>query len=622
MNESSGPDSAVSATRVPLTFPFALAVWLAVIAAVLELAYRTAGFIWFGQMFRAGLDAIWMVPISNLIWFGATAAVLAFGIRRWPQRVSPQIVLTVLGFVLFAGLAWLNPSIHKKAATILALGIAVQAGRMAAPRFSAIDRWVRKSFWWPIGAMIVALIGVNGGRWGLERSRIASLQEQASSGPTSVLLLVLDTVRAFNLGLYGYDKQTTPNLGRWALQGVRFDRAFVTAPWTFPSHAAMFTGRFPFEMRMAGLHDVGWKHRLSKESPTLAEVLSANGYATGGFVGNLAYTSWEYGFNRGFIHYEDYKVTLQTFLSSSIIGRRITEPASIRRLMGSPAGLNRRSVTQINESVFSWLEGVKGRPFFVFVNLFDAHGPLFPPPPFDTLFGPRNPRTFVSSDLEFGEGAAETRERMSSYDGAIAFMDQEIDLLLKKMQQRGLLDNTLVIVTSDHGEHWGEHNRFSHGNSFYRQLLQVPLVFWHASRFPAGTVVKEPVSLRDLPSTILEITGVPNSGRLLGTSLTRHIDAPESSWQGEPHSMSPIVASTARLDITKSVSVIARGMHYVRAAGKEELYDLENDPFDTLNLVATPVGLAALPAFRFTVDSIKKSGNTRSGVMTSRVAFP
>ncbi|MBA3559715.1 MAG: sulfatase [Gemmatimonadaceae bacterium] len=613
MHDNPGPAATHVQKTMPATFPLALAVWLAVVAAVLELVFRAAGYLWFGRMFRAGLDALWMIPISNLIWFGSAAAVLSLASRRWPQRVSPQIVVTVLGFVLFAGLVWLFPNLHKKASTILALGAAVQAGRMAASRFGAIDRRVRQTVAWPIVAMALALVGVIGGRWGWERWRIASLPQpsQASSGPTSIVLLVLDTVRSFNFSLYGYEKPTTPNLERWAERGVRFDRAFVTAPWTFPSHATMFTGRYPNEMRMASLRDVGWKHRLSKESPTLAEVLSSNGYATGGFVGNLAFTSWEYGFNRGFVHYEDYTVTPRTFLASSVIGRRLTDSERVKRLIGARSGFSRRPTADITKSVLSWLEKVDGRPFFVFVNLFDAHGPLFPPAPFDTLFGPRNPRTRISSDLEFGEGAATTRERMSSYDGAIAYMDQQIDLLMKEMQRRGLLENTLVIVTSDHGEHWGDHNRFSHGNSLYRQLLQVPLVFWHSSRFPTATVVTDPVSLRDLPATILDMVGVQNRGRMLGVSLAGHIKAAGSAQPSERQAGSPILAMSENVDVAKLVSIIADGKHYVIHAGKEELYDADSDPLDTLNLVETPAGQAALPAFRATVDSIKRADSTR-----------
>ena len=141
----------------------------------------------------------------------------------------------------------------------------------------------------------------------------AAFRETAPSA-ANVILIVLDTVRAESLSLYGYHRDTTPNLTRLAARGVRFDRAFATAPWTAPSHASMFTGRWCHEL------SVGWNRPLDGTSPTLAEFLGARGYATAGFVANTTYCSYETGLDRGFAHYEDYDVTLHAVLLCSCAG--------------------------------------------------------------------------------------------------------------------------------------------------------------------------------------------------------------------------------------------------------------------------------------------------------------
>src|SRR5262249_1413595 len=125
-------------------------------------------------------------------------------------------------------------------------------------------------------------------------------------GAKNVLLIVLDTVRAQSLSLYGYSRDTTPNLRRIAARGVRFDQALSTAPWTAPSHASMFTGRWPHEL------SIGWSRPLDATHPTLAEFLSARGYKTAGFVANTTYCSYETGLDRGFARYDDYDVTPRT----------------------------------------------------------------------------------------------------------------------------------------------------------------------------------------------------------------------------------------------------------------------------------------------------------------------
>ena len=159
------------------------------------------------------------------------------------------------------------------------------------------DRWTTIRIAIPLGLLTLLVaggLGLDSWRDYRARSRAIATTIGSDSKPRNVILVVLDTVRADRLGLYGYSRNTTPNLDGLARRGVVFDRAFSTAPWTAPSHASLFTGRWPHEL------SVGWNRPLDGASPTLAEFLRAQGYATAGFVANTTYCSYETGLARGF----------------------------------------------------------------------------------------------------------------------------------------------------------------------------------------------------------------------------------------------------------------------------------------------------------------------------------
>jgi arylsulfatase A-like enzyme len=413
-----------------------------------------------------------------------------------------------------------------------------------------------------------------------------------------VLLLVLDTVRDFNVSASGYERRTTPALERMAAEGVRFDRAFATAPWTLPSHGSMFTGRFTHELSTT------LTRPLDGTFPTIAEALREAGYATGGFAANMKYVTWLYGLDRGFMRFEDYPVSLSGLVNSTAVGRRALAREDVRALVGYYDLPERKSAAAVADDFLRWARGKggAGRPFFAFLNLFDAHHPYLPPAPFDTMFGPRARPTGVPHQLKFKDvPAVEITRNMSMYDGGIAYMDREIDRMLGELERRGVLDNTVVIVTSDHGEHWGDHELLGHGNSMYRQLLQVPLVMRYPARLPRGRVVREAVSLRDIPATVLELTGVPNRKALPGASLAAYLDPTRAPGAWER----PVLSTNSSFKDKGGSSLITDGWHYIRKArGDEELFDFERDPHDLVNLVDTPAGRAALPRIRARYDSL------------------
>ena len=307
-----------------------------------------------------------------------------------------------------------------------------------------------------------------------------------------MLLIVWDTVRAANTSLYGYRRATTPNLERLASRGVRFDLAFSTSSWTLPSHASMFTGRWPHEL------GVGWKTPVRDGVPTLAGYLASHGYDTAGFVANLDYCSRETGLARGFAHYEDFPLSVfDTFTRYIALGRRIdvsSWASTIDSLVEKHTGRwydliprsreHAKSADAINRAFLGWLgkRPENGRPFFAFLNYNDAHSPYEVPDPSIPGFGLRPASSSQRQTLQGFTGL--DKKTLSTddvhmandvYDDCISYLDRRLGLLLDELSRRGVLENTLLIVTSDHGEHLGDHRLFFHGCSLYRQLVQVPL---------------------------------------------------------------------------------------------------------------------------------------------------
>jgi arylsulfatase A-like enzyme len=416
-----------------------------------------------------------------------------------------------------------------------------------------------------------------------ERQAAAALPTPTPGAP-NVLLIVLDTVRSSNLGLYGYDRPTTPVLQRWAADSVVFENAITTAPWTLPSHGSLFTGRAP-----GALH-VGFRQPLPEAPPTLAEAFGSHGYASAGFVANLLYTSYESGLSRGFVHYDDYRVSWPlVYLHSSLtrIDLKSTLPQArtvregLKALAGShvaPDGWEPpdvfRPADRVAAAFLDWQSTVTNRPFFAFMNFYDAHGPY------------RAPEAFIKQFARARGGSDVDR-----YDAAIAWTDHVIGTVLESLKQRGVLDNTIVIVTADHGEHFGEHGLTDHANSLYLPLLHVPLMIRYPAGVPAGRRVSTLVSLRDLPATILELAGIRNAA-VPGTSLSQTWKTPGRPIQGD------IVAELGKGINVDPVFRNYRGdaaarlderFHYIRNGdGTEELFDYRADPQELQNLVNDP----------------------------------
>ncbi len=542
----------------------------------------------------------WMAPVGYAAFFLLLSPILFIPVR---QRGNPG--LAVFAFAALGFIGWLQMlpwSLHTAAVAILALGLAVQTARIAAHRAKRLRRRLRRVTALLAGVTLLLGAGVAlRGSLG-ERRALAALPE-ATPGAPNVLLIILDTVRAKSMSLHGYDRPTTPALDSLAETGTVFETALATSPWTLPSHASMFTGRWPHEL------STHWSYPLDDAEPTLAEVLSRHGYLTAGFVANLSYASRPFGLARGFAHYEDFPVSVGQVVLSTSLGRNLAASAGLRELFGYQELLNRKDAARIRGDFIDWLESQGERPFFAFLNFFDAHEPYLPPAPYDRLWGPPVDRPNIQHRHNLLRGVNARRlgkwsmrpdevpGELAAYEGTIAYLDAQLGGLMRDLADRGRLDNTIVVIASDHGEHMGEHGMFEHGKSLFLPTLQVPLLFRYPGRVPAGVRIDSPVTIRDIPATILDLVELGSHEPFPGESLTGTWgDGAARSSARSSAPASPVFSELQRGLVEQDwypiatgldmLSILDRGYHYIcNPDGTEELYDVISDPDEYDNLL-------------------------------------
>jgi arylsulfatase A-like enzyme len=355
----------------------------------------------------------------------------------------------------------------------------------------------------------------------------------------------------------------------------------------------------------------GWVTALDGRYPTLAEVLRSQGYLTAGFVANTGYGGYEFGLSRGFIHYEDYTVSAGRIILSSSLGRFVTNNRSLRRAVGYHQTLGRKTAAEINEAFLSWQAQSEGRPFFAFLNYFDAHGPYVPPEPFSDKFNFSKPSEWNPLSRKEDVSPKEIQSMINGYDASIAYLDHQLGLLFAELEKRNLSENTLVIITSDHGEEFGEHGVFDHGNTLYLPSVHIPLIVLYPKRVPAGALVEEPVTLRDLPATVMDLLQLETGTRFPGRSLAPYwdgTDRPASS------SASPLLSAVGHAKNVPAWIPVSKGdmqslwmgnQRYIKNGdAQEELYDLANDAAEEHDQADSEDGRRGIERFRRHLETI------------------
>ncbi len=576
------PPATRPAARAPFTATLLAAVWIALATGTIEVIVLAFRKVVLGHVLHLSPHFVWMAPLGTVGIVAVPALTIAAAAALWPRLVTWPRATGFFAFLAALGLISLFPRLHRIAMLLLAAGVGVQASRWASARPDRLIAAMRRSLAILASAITLAGIGVGGASLLRERRALAALPD-AQAGAPNILFIILDTVRAASLSLYGYDKPTSPALDAFARRGVVFDRAISPSPWTLPSHGAMFTGHDPHEQSS------DWEAPLDDAFPTLAEVLAARGWMTAGFVANVFYGTYEHGLDRGFARYEDFRISPgQVFNSSSLAslvlaGRPGFTVNPLRRLIDNLDYLGRKDADRVNADFLRWLDRrAAERPFFAFLNYIDAHWPYVAPADVRRQFG-------VTARWGYN---------VPAYDAAIAGIDRELGRLLDTLDERGVLDNTIVVIASDHGEHLGEHDRTGHGNSLYMENLHVPLVIVFPGSVPAGMRVSDFVTTRSLAATLLDLAGQADAGLLPGRSL-RHTWAAGSDTS---HAADPVLSSarqTVRASVDLPISqgdmaaLIDEGHQFIQNGdGSEELYDLRVDMAQHVDRLTREPGLA------------------------------
>lgn len=409
------------------------------------------------------------------------------------------------------------------------------------------------------------------------REQLQALRERlprapAPPGAPNVLLILVDTLRADHMGLYGYGRDTTPHIDAFAREAVVFENAVVQAPWTAPSVASLFTGLYPSVHGLdAGIdldrsfdparedRPMALQKALAPSVPTLAEELRRHGYTTAGFVSQV-YLNSVFGFGQGFERYRDAE-----FTTEKIRGERT------------------------NELVLQWLEEEPGEPFFLFVHYNDPHFPYDAPEPFGRKFvgdydGPLTPAD-TKQVHKLPEREDLTPEDIdyvrALYDGEIAYLDSVVGGLLERVRSRSWERPLLVVLTADHGEEFFEHGGTSHGFTLYDEQLRVPLVVLDP-RARGGRRVDAQVRVVDLKPTLLELAGIGEPpAPVQGTSFAELV-------RGEADGEARAAFSEATWDGDAWAIRAPDGLKLILHPedGRVQLFDLTQDPKEQHDLAA------------------------------------
>jgi arylsulfatase A-like enzyme len=606
------------------------------IVGLIELAVVVAR----AELYRDGLyrrndHYPWMIPAASVAIFGSCGLILAVLVRPIP-RIGRGLTFFLLCALAFLAPLLAVPGLRAGACLVIAVGLAAWVAPWIQRHRSSVGRLARRSAG-VLAVIFVPLLGATLVRGVIAPSRAGPDVRAARRDSPNLLLIVMDTVRADASSLYGYSRNTTPRLDAFARRGRTFDRAIAPAPWTLPSHASLFTGRWAWELA------VGPDRRLDARHPTLAEYLARHGYATAGFVANTVFCSAEYGLARGFDHYEDHVVSPLEILRSTALGwlackrlegilDRVYEATGREPRHALETEYYRKDAERINRDALRWIDRHRDRPFFVFLNYLDAHDPYLPPEGYDRRFGER-PRSVAdfrllrrwsSDDLARRDPRSVTLAR-DAYDDCLASLDEQLGNLFDALERRGVLDETIVIVTSDHGEHFGEHRHrdmplFGHRKSLYQPEIRVPLIVVAPGRVPPATREPRPVSLRGLPATVVDLLGIGAGSPFPGQSLLVPPEAP-SDEGGPTHLGDAVLAEFAsRTDRHPERrywgsppglvrAIVADGKVYHRHHdGHEELYDLTSDPHELRDLAGTGAYVHVLERFRAELDGLAPTG--------------
>lgn len=376
-----------------------------------------------------------------------------------------------------------------------------------------------------------------------------------------IILITVDTLRPDFLSSYEPKSPHTPNIDQLARDGLLFTKAVSPAPWTLPSIASIMTGLSP-SVHMATTRS----SKLQDELTTLAEYMLNAGYFTGG-IGSNPFLGPQYGTSQGFLEYNFFpKKKTDYSLGSVILHRAFPERFQ-----------SEASTSDVTKLAIRWLESNHQRNFFLWIHYLDPHSPYSPPTDFLPEGEPPpglGTGVGVGKNMKLVRSPAQLEWVKSLYRGEVRFVDENIGKILDSLKLLNIYDESLIILTSDHGEEFWEHGSLEHGHSLYNEVLRVPLIIKLPESSSKGQI-GTPVSTQSITPTILNLCGIARDNEYISVGSL----SPLGGSNREAFNVQPVI-STGLLYYEDRVSVIFDGLKYIRSllTNREELYDLTRDP--------------------------------------------
>jgi arylsulfatase A-like enzyme len=589
-----------------------IGLWFGVVTGLVEAAglllFQRVNWARWGAIMHVSREIFWISPIVDMILFLALA-VAVFVLSRLFKRIPAfRVLIFLMVFLSAYDFLTVPDRLYHIASLLLAVGIAVSVTRWIGEREAAALQFWKRSTPWVVVLLLTVFAGIQGGKYLHEKSMVAKLPAAAAGSP-NVLVIVVDTLRADHVSSYGYARPTTPAIDALASQGTVFENAISTCSWSLPSHVSLLTGRYVFEHGVGNVEPMplfGKNGSNFGGFPTLGEELERSGYRTGAFSANRVYFSHSLGFGRGFIHFEDYFNSTSDAFVRTLFGREFariylarSDKSLVRRTLramgftaildrdtegwGSHGGARsvRKRASAVNEETLRWIDSDRQKPFFAFLNYIDVHNPYGPPA--------------TSPKPSWDAGSS-----IDQYDAGVKYADDNIGQLMRELEKRGLASNTLVVITSDHGESLGDHGLTYHGAALYWELIHVPLIVRYPGHVPAGLRVSQPVTNAAIPSTVMDLLssnrqtfpGPPLSAFWKNRGVTTNWPDPLSELP-QTEIITPedrVVEGKIPIATNGGMkSLVTPGWHLiVHQKLGEQLYDWEHDPGESKDRVADP----------------------------------
>jgi len=587
-----------------------------------------------GPMMHVSKEIFWISPIVDGCFFCAAALICLSLVRFLSRTRAVQVLILLLTFLsVYDWLTLTNRLLHV-ACLLFAMGAAVAFARWVGKHDYALLQCFKKGIPWVIASWTLVFIGIQGGQRLQERHALFQLPP-AAPGTPNVVVIVVDTLRADHVSSYGYARPTTPILDRFVQLGVSFQNAISTSSWSLPSHVSLITGRYLFEHGVGNVQPepwLGWDGKGLGGYATLGEALQQRGYRTAAFSANRTYFSRDLGFGRGFIHFEDYFHSPADMFVRTLYGREFariylkrSEHSLVKRVLrklgwdslldqdaegsgsyGGAFGVRKRADT-VNHEVMDWIASDRQRPFFAFLNYFDVHDP----------YG--GPRGYPKSSWPL-------QTTIDAYDDGVKYVDDYLQRLMEELDEHGMANNTLVVITSDHGESLGQHHLETHGRALYWELIHVPLVMYYPEHVPQGLRINTPVTNAAIPATVLSLIGADDAD-FPGPALDRFWKTPAASQQwalplselvqnkypGKLDKEADQLVPTATSGAMRSI-VTSRWQLIVHCTLGDQLYDRTLDPGESTDLTSTADGKAQAAGLKSELEGITKpASKSKSG---------